>query len=185
MSMLKAMLMKKKGGGEEYIESDGVAYTQLTDTTIEANRFVMKFQILESTEPKYVFGEEYKSGYYYYRNGLMSNGNNYGNKFGIYRGNYTSPQAEITNTTDVLEVDKTIDAVMTIDNTFICFGCHYYSTYVTRKTRIWYMEFYNGNTLVAKFIPKQENGEVGLYDEVNNKFYGNIAGSGQLILGRG
>lgn len=45
-------------------------------------------------------------------------------------------------------------------------------------------EIYDGDTLIRNFIPDYRNGEYGLYDTINKKFYGNDGGgafSGEII----
>lgn len=61
-------------------------------------------------------------------------------------------------------------------------------TDIAGAARIYSCEIYSGsiitaNTIVRKFVPcKNSSGEVGLYDEINDAFYGN-AGTGVFIAG--
>lgn len=51
------------------------------------------------------------------------------------------------------------------------------------KTQLYSMKMYNGSTLIRDFVPcKNASGQVGLYDTVNGKFYGNN-GTGAFVAG--
>ena len=54
---------------------------------------------------------------------------------------------------------------------------------IADAARIYSCKIYSGLTLIRQFVPcKNSSGEVGLYDEVNDVFYGN-AGTGVFIAG--
>ena len=48
--------------------------------------------------------------------------------------------------------------------------------------KLYYMEIYDNGTLVRYFVPcvRESDGEIGLYDIVNQKFYAN-EGEGSFI----
>jgi hypothetical protein len=53
----------------------------------------------------------------------------------------------------------------------------------TSKMRLYYFRIYDNDVLVRDYVPCiNANGEAGLYDKVNNVFYGN-AGTGSFITG--
>lgn len=54
---------------------------------------------------------------------------------------------------------------------------------IADAARIYSCKIYSGSALIRQFVPcKNSSGEVGLYDEVNDVFYGN-AGTGVFIAG--
>ena len=54
---------------------------------------------------------------------------------------------------------------------------------IAEAARIYSCKIYSNSALIRQFVPcKNSSGEVGLYDEVNNVFYGN-AGTGVFIAG--
>ncbi len=51
------------------------------------------------------------------------------------------------------------------------------------KTQLYSLKMYNGSTLIRDFVPcKNESGQIGLYDVVNGRFYGNN-GTGAFVAG--
>ena len=181
-------------GVQPYIESDGIAYTRLLESgdSLSIKYVSIKFQTLDtsSSDKRYVLGNynqtstsdnyfgvitEYVSGSYKF--GWSSGGNQQASYF-----------YEFQNNDDIQEYKKVSAQVFTTSNTnFICFGYHYYpyggygQKVVPKKIRLWYVTFFNnGGQVVADYVPKIVNNEVGLYDRRRNKFFPNVAGSGQL-----
>lgn len=58
-----------------------------------------------------------------------------------------------------------------------------YNTTYTLKGKIYYFQYYEGDTLVADFIPVFKNGVAGMLNKVNDVFYTN-AGIGSFSVGK-
>ena len=85
-------------------------------------------------------------------------------------------------------IEKSFSSQRTIDNTWGLFGGNYTLTYTPTIIgyaicKIYSLILYdnNGNE-VANLLPKEENGVLGLYDSVRNKFIAGV-GSGSFIAG--
>lgn len=179
-------------GIQPYIESDGIAYTNLIEQgdTLNVKYVSVKFQTLDTP----INGYRYVCGYYRaaqyqdYYYGIVTGPLN-GWKFGWWTGMQTSSNFyEFTDEDVVQEYNRIDRGVFNLTSTmFICFGYYRYpyggynAGPVPRKIRLWYLRFYsNTNLLVANYEPRVVNNEVGLYDTVRNKFFPNVAGAGEL-----
>ena len=168
-----------------YIESTG---TQYIDTEFKSNqdtRVVMDVEITganESLAANDMFGcrtSTYSKAYavqwsmtnkcfqHFYNDGLD----------GLNFGDFTR---------QIIEMNKNVLSLngITHERTYAAFQCDY-SMYLFAlnnagtatffsKMRVYSCQIYNNGTLIRDFIPCiNANGEVGLYDTVNKKFYGN------------
>ena len=76
-------------------------------------------------------------------------------------------------------------ATFTCPSSFLIFTCHNASSVESRRVsaKLYSCQIYDNGTLVRDFIPCQKsNGTVGLWDDVNEVFYGN-AGTGTFSAG--
>lgn len=189
MSKLLSMLMKKKGGNEPYIESDGVAYTNLTinSSTTQVRRVDLKFQFVEI--PQYqggVFGVRSYTQYSSQRFGIIKTGSTL--DFCAGSGDAAKRQELPLNTQKQEHSLSTPNGVWLYLSDLIAFGMKSNSypsgvSFFPSKVRIFYIDFYylpTSDSPSYSFRPKIVNNEVGLYEEINGVFCPNIAGSGQL-----
>ena len=195
MSALLGMMCEKKGGNEPYVESDGVAYTNLTinSSTTQVRRVDLKFQFVEI--PQYlggVFGVRTFTQYSSQRFGVIKT-NNPTLDFCAGSGDSAKREELPLNTQKQEHSLNTPNGVWLYLGNLIAFGMrnnNYPSgvDFYPSKVRIFYIDFYYIPTGVSpsySFRPKIVNNEVGLYEEINGVFCPNVAGSGQLTYGLG
>ena len=58
---------------------------------------------------------------------------------------------------------------------------NYFQNFMNDKVKIQNIVLYNGNTEVANLVPAIVNGESGMYDTINEQFYGNANSVGSLV----
>lgn len=178
-----------------YIESNGTQYIDTgyipnQDTRVYAEcvlpistsstQGLFGSRLSSSSSQQYQFvtqGGYYRTDYY---NALKSmSSTSYGtNKFFIDKNkNVTNLNGDLTHTHEY--------------GTFTCPGNMYIfatnnngSVYARSTMKLYTMQIYDNDALVRDFVPcKNPSGEVGLYDLVESKFYGNN-GTGSFIAGR-
>jgi hypothetical protein len=71
----------------------------------------------------------------------------------------------------------------TITNTIYLFGRHYGNNVTKMYGRIYEAEITRGSDVVAYFIPCIKDGQIGMWDKINEVFYQNI-GTGSFIASR-
>lgn len=182
----------------EYIESTG---TQYIDTGFKPNqntRVVVDAYVTAQTAIQALFGARNAAGSNAFD--VFALGSSDG---GGYQTDYA---AESTVKNDILcsgrhTVDKNknsfaVDGTLLHTHTASTFSCSYNLYLFTNNNggttmtgtfptaaKLYSCKIYDNGTLVRDFIPcKNEVGEVGLYDLVNDKFYGN-SGSGSFTAG--
>ncbi len=180
-----------------YIESTGI---QHIDTGFKPNnntRTIMDVELYSTTSTKGIFGSRNAdsnnvASYIM----IQSNATNLRSDFGTQ-----TKQINVEVSANRWKIDKN-KAVVTIDeytiqNSEETFTTNYNMTLFayndpggvdTRKIsgKLYACQIYDNNVLVRDYIPvrMKKSGEVGLWDKVNKKFYGN-AGTGTFIAGEG
>ena len=178
----------------EYIESTG---TQYIDTGFKPNqntRIIVDMDVLAHTTIYSLFGA--RTSFQSNAFALFSEANNsgYQDDFGtVYKskvGGTSSGRHIIDKNKNVLSVDG--DTVNT--STSSAFSCPYtcalftinnggtYMIHHQTKAKLYSCQIYDNGTLVRDFIPCTRNGEAGLFDKVESKFYAN-AGTGSFTAG--
>ena len=183
----------------EYIESDGNQYID-TGVISSNSRLQIKFEFTSLGNAQHVSAWWKSSGNQIYHP-YMGDGNN------IFNYAYASGGIP-TGVTATVNTEYTIDSTLkngyqkviindkefTSSNTgtlspisFYLFGSHDSSTsgvYKPSKIKLDYAKYYDNDVLVRDFVPcyGKTDGEIGLYDLVNDKFYFNL-GSGTFIKG--
>jgi len=183
--------LAKSGGGSqiEYLQSDGAIYIPLCESgeTLNVKSFKIDIEILDNTKEQIFFGRYYNSyGSVTYNYGLV--GVFIPNfSFCLYSGGY-SPKESISDYYQIRkELNLSFSSQVAFDNNFGIFGGRWTSssTDVTKYSfcKIWSCVCYdeNGNE-VANLLPKEENGILGMYDSVRQKFLVGV-GSGSFIAG--
>ena len=82
-------------------------------------------------------------------------------------------------------VATTSQKTFTLNYSMYLLAGNWYNTRASQPTKckLYYAKIYDSDTLVRDFIPcKNSDNEVGLYDLVENKFYGN-SGTGDFVAG--
>lgn len=191
MSKLLSMLMKSKGGGSqiEYLQSDGAIYIPLCESgeTLSVKSFKIDIEILDNTKEQSFLGR------YYNRYGSVTS--NYGLvgvfipnfSFCLYSGGF-APKEIIYDYYQIRkELNLSFSSQVTFDSNYGIFGGLWTTSSGDGirygKCKIWSCILYdeNGNE-VANLLPKEENGVLGMYDSVRNKFIAGV-GSGSFIAG--
>lgn len=105
----------------------------------------------------------------------------------VYRFDYLRLQTKIEDGKIVIYInnESRLEPLNTIQN-FTCgqetvlFGI----AGRRKNQRLYYAKFYESGDLKVSLVPcyRKSDGEIGLYDKVNNKFYTN-AGTGEFIKG--
>lgn len=196
MSALLGMLCEKKGGNEPYVESDGVAYTKLSNSSTALNiKYIKaKFQFVDTSGILGVFGYCFQATSALITSGVFSK-SSLGDIYCYYGYNvYANVPVYKNNEKQIVEFDTTSLDSMYLTNNSLCFGYNYRSTptgSITQrlsKVRIFYIELYGdiqAINLYRKYVPLIQNNEAGLYEEITGIFYPNVASSGQLTYGLG
>ena len=174
----------------EYIQSSG---TQYVDTGFKPNqdtRVIMDFEPLE-TNTKFIFGARTAVNLTY--SFLLAGGDT------TVRSDYGSHQASGTTSTVlqrvIIDRNKSVTTFgdTTITNTTSTFQCEYNlylfsvntagTAYTPISGKLYSCKIYDNGTLVRNYVPCiNAGGAVGLYDVVNDVFYGN-AGTGTFTAG--
>lgn len=177
----------------EYIQSSG---TQYIDTGFKPNqdtRVVVKAVVKVSNVANWLFGSRTANGRQQF--------SFLGASAGYFRADYANSQTPFDaslntdqpitidankNTTSILELSasKTVPYSSFASNSNLhLFAVCTNGVVSTGKVVIFYCKIYDGNTLVRDYVPcKSENGDVGLFDIVSQKFYSN-AGAGEFTAG--
>lgn len=179
----------------EYIQSSG---TQYIDTGFKPNQntsIICDFQIVSTSGWNTVFGSWTRSGNTYVRAFTFLV-----NSDGQFRDSYGSihtllPTSLARNERYVVNKQKNVCTVggETVTATTSTFSCSYNLYLFSGNTggsaseqsaaKIYSCKIYDNGTLVRDFIPcKNASGTVGLWDDVNSKFYSN-AGTGTFTAG--
>ena len=175
----------------EYIESTGTQYIDTGVKSKSALRIKIKAQQMETTTAsRWLFGGRNAyadSSIVFFWNGSQSS----------WQGDYQKSTLRysfdntIAKVQGVIEVDanKNVWNVNGIEHDYgeVVFESNYnLALFATNdwgtitghsKVKVWYCQIYDNGTLVRDYIPCKNNGEFGLYDLVEGKFYGN-AGTG-------
>lgn len=174
----------------EYIKSDG---NQYADTGFKPNnntRVVMDAQLLSTSAAGFYFGAR-ASGY------VDSFGVLFSSSAGALRSAYGSQNLSFatTNYTQKVHIDKNktscqlgsetlTHTAATFQNTYnmYLFASNEFGSVGSKaKMSLWGCQIYDNGTLIRYYVPcKNNNGEVGLWDAVNNTFTGDAAGVGFL-----
>ena len=178
-----------QSSGIEYLQSDGAIYIPLcvSGETLSVKSFKLDIEILDNTEEQLFFGR------YYNRYGSVTY--NYG-LVGVFIPNFTfclysgglSPKEPISDYYQIRkELNLSFSSQVAFDSNYGIFGGKWASSSVDEirygKCKIWSCILYdeNGNE-VANLLPKEENGVLGMYDSVRQKFLAGV-GSGSFIAG--
>lgn len=174
----------------EYIQSSGTQYIDTDFSPNQDTRVVCKAQYTDISGSFCLFGARYSVSERRYD--FLVTGKQFFSEYNSNSGSYTTLPA----TTDVLEIDKNKN-VTTINGA--SHSSHNYATFqepcnmllfaentnnsphLQAKAKIYYFKIYDNGTLIRDYVPCVDpGGNIGLYDLVNKKFYGN-AGSGVFI----
>ena len=176
----------------EYIQSSG---TQYIDTGFKPNqdtRVVTKFDMIQTdTTWRKLWGSG--SGSYNLDFALWNDGTT---KLQSYYGTKTNNAVPITSMSLNVDANKNIweysgETINFDKNNFTCAYSMYIfnvnkddnPAYLPGMMKLYLFKIYDNDVLVRDFIPcKNPSGVVGLYDVVNNIFYGN-AGTGSFVAG--
>ena len=187
----------------DYLESDGNAYINAGFQPNGNTRFECKWNSLrtDKTNNLTVFGarqdwnknqvqlSDYNSsgvvGYYGYSDSSGANWTTLN-----YVGNYDLICSHL-GTTFYRDNDNGVTS--TIANKSFSVGKDMYvfalnnngSVGERQPFRLYYLKFYDGSTLIRNFVPAQDKktGTYGLYDKLNNQFYGNFSKDGSFTGG--
>jgi len=179
------------GGGSqiEYLQSDGAIYIPLCESgeTLNVKSFKIDIEILDNTKEQLFLGR------YYNRYGSATY--NYG-LVGVFIPNFSlcfysgalSPKENISDYYQIRkELNLSFSSQVAFDSNYGIFGGNWTSPsgdgIKYGKCKIWSCILYdeNGNE-VANLLPKEENGVLGMYDSVRQKFIAGV-GSGSFIAG--
>ena len=190
-SMLLANMMSSKGGGGggiEYLQSDGAIYIPLCESgeTLNVKSFKLDIEFLNNPNDKNIyFGTYYTVIGSYKSYGIIGKSDQVPNAITFF--DKTSTGQDITSM-DRQIIEKSFSTQTTADNTWGIFGGSYSLSFVPvvigyAICKIWSLICYdeNGNE-VANLLPKEENGVLGMYDSVRQKFIAGV-GSGSFIAG--
>lgn len=184
-----------------YIESTGTQYIDTGILSTAVNRAKYKIKITSYIDGTYITGTDgaWQTKAY----GFMAL-----NKLGLFNnyGSSTEENRLMSNLTIDTDTIYTVDSeIYDTSQRFTMNGdtvtssttikTNSYTNYIFANNRentavlhscirLYYMEYYNGDELVANYIPcyRRLDGAVGLYDDVTGKFFGN-SGSGGFIAG--
>ena len=177
----------------EYIESTGTQYIDTgfipnQDTSIELSLYTSQLGAQD------FLGTSSSSGGYVYGlyDGYSSTWDNYNDDIPIYNG-HISGTLLISKAKEKTTITGDYNTNYTHGNTsFIAAHSLYLfarwtsssGAYRPASMKCYSFKIWDNNTLVRNFIPvyRKSDGEVGLYDTVNNEFYRNI-GTGVFIAG--
>lgn len=165
----------------EYIESTG---TQYIDTGFGTEHTIkLDIQFINNGAPQQLMGQGTSAGYYFgiKDSGYLENGKS--DEF-----SYLGTERRTINITCV---DK--NQVMTVGNEtkIVGRGTSSASTFKLLggianypcSAKLYSCQFYDDETIIRDFVPcKTADGEIGLWDTVEGKFYGN-AGTGTFVAG--
>ena len=177
----------------EYIESTG---TQYIDTGFKPNqntRVVMDAQMTSISGAAFYFGAR-ATGY------VDSFGVLYSASAKAMRSAYGSENLTFatTNYTARVQIDKnktscmlgaetlnhTATTFQNIHNLYLFASNEFGTVGSLAKMRLYSCQIYDNGTLIRDYIPcVTDDGQIGLYDTVNNAFYGN-AGTGSFLRGK-
>ena len=171
-----------------YIQSNG---SQRIDTGVnQTNKATVDCKFYtENHNANYIFGDKQNSSSMIY-NGLYNNNSLEYNwqALGFTASNTIVLTQKIAgNNTQITLNDKYYEVATgttATDNRIYIFACNGGNRYYTGNTRCYYFRMYDNNTIVRDFVPVQnlKTGAYGLFDKVNNVFYGN-SGSGAFTAG--
>lgn len=179
----------------EYIESSG---TQYIDTLFKHNqntRYIIDYDLLSHVDWYNLFGS---NGGAKGTNKLMFVGLNNSSKYYAHYGSGSYGNFNVTTTgrhtidfnKNVLKIDDVSytysSQTFTSEYNCIIFGATGYSGKPSGFTsmKLYSFKVYDNGTLVRDFVPAKRNSDnaIGLFDNINKKFYGN-AGTGTFIAG--
>lgn len=170
----------------QYIQSTG---TQYIDTEFKPNqdsRVIAKLSTLE-TGSHTVFGADLS----WTDNGfaLGTGFTHYGKETGTISGLANGSPHEVDFNKNTISIDGSTVLTMGTSTFSVSYNLALFANNraggIAEKTImvLYYFQIYNGNTIVRDYIPCiNPDGEAGLYDMVNSKFYGN-AGTGVFFAG--
>ena len=171
----------------EYCQSSGEQYIDTGFVPTKNTKVVMQFQLTEpGTSNECIFGVAGQFSFRWYGSGsrFRSNGSNNSNFS-------TDISATDRHTVEKTATVCTIDDTYSVTNTagtvsrsfYLCAQNNTNGPSNYAKVNIYSCQIYENDTLVRDFVPCiSGNDEVGMYDILNNQFYGN-AGSGAFTGG--
>lgn len=173
-----------------YIESSGTQYINTEFKPNQDTRVVMDAQILKDpgTSSVIYFGVRDNSVFFeLYKAGSSANLTFLYNT--VY-SQYFTVDYTLRRTVEINKNTATVDGVTksyaasTFQSTlpmFLCADNEYGTAKSITEMKLYSCQIYDNSTLIRDFIPCiNPNGEIGLYDKVNHKFYGN-SGTGTFI----
>ena len=96
--------------------------------------------------------------------------------------NYKNSRKMIVNGTELKDISD-IHISGTISNTLYLFARHYDNNITKMNGKIYGVEITNGQDVIAQFIPCYKDGQIGMWDKVNEVFYQNL-GTGSFIASK-
>lgn len=170
----------------QYIQSTGIQYVDTEFKPNQDSRVITKLSTSE-TGSHTIFGADLS----WTDNGfaLGTEFTHYGKETGTISGLNNGSPHEVDFNKNTISIDGSIVLTMGTSTFSISHNMALFANNraggVAEKTTmaLYYCQIYNGNTIVRKYIPCiNPDGETGLYDTVNSKFYGN-AGTGVFFAG--
>ena len=174
-----------QSSGIEYLQSDGAIYIPLCENgeTLNVKSFTIDIECLDNTE------EQLYLGRFAYPSNVSANCYCLNSRFApdwamrLYSGGY-SPEENFNDAyQNRLLLNLSFSSVRTFDSNYGLFGGDWNGGIKYSKCKIWSCILYNGNgNEVSNLLPKEENGVLGMYDSVRQKFIAGV-GSGSFIAG--
>lgn len=170
----------------QYIQSTGIQYVDTEFKPNQDSRVIIKLSTSE-TGSHTIFGADLS----WTDNGfaLGTGFTHYGKETGTISGLNNGSPHEVDFNKNTISIDGSAALTMGTSTFSISHNMALFANNraggVAEKTTmaLYYCQIYNGNTIVRKYIPCiNPDGETGLYDTANSKFYGN-AGTGVFFAG--
>ena len=175
----------------DYIEVTGTQYINTGFTPNNNSRMIVDLEFTVLNSSNQVAGSRYTTTSRAFAFGLNASGKL---RFG-YGNNYYDGTGDVNMERRVLELDKNtfymngVLAGTAPESTFngytqICLGSVKATKMYAGYAKFYSCQIYDGGTLIRDFVPCiNADGEIGMWDKVEDKFYGN-AGSGDFVISK-
>ena len=170
----------------QYIQSTGIQYVDTEFKPNQDSHVIIKLSTSE-TGSHTIFGADLS----WTDNGfaLGTEFTHYGKETGTISGLNNGSPHEVDFNKNTISIDGSVVLTMGTSTFSISHNMTLFANNraggVSEKTTmaLYYCQIYNGNTIVRKYIPCiNPDGDAGLYDTINSKFYGN-SGTGVFFAG--
>jgi len=180
----------------QWIENTGTEYIDLNFIPNQDTRVVMDFQLTQTSETGFaLFGSRVSTTSRGYTFQKISNGwwgGMYGNTL-INSGTvqYDTNRHTLDKNKNIVYLDGNLlmsfdAATFTCPGNMVLFGMDNNGTPTVsaEAIKMYSLKVYDNGTLIRDLVPcKNTSGVVGMYDTVNDVFYGNDSGSGAFVAG--